>query len=478
MLGFFLIAASPLLAQPLPQSADVGAPAHKGMSRLEGGVYRISASGTNMWGTSDAFHFVHDQFAGDVSIEAKVEWVGEGKNPHRKAGPILRASLDADAPYADFVFHGSGELALQYRKVKGGPTAEIQTTIRPPLVARLERHGDVISAEVSRDGRAWSPVGALTLAMPERIYGGLAVCSHDDTVSETALFRDVKVEARGVVVKRVTESTLEVLDIETKQRQIVRRAKEHFEAPNWSRDNELIYNAGGRLYRIAAGGGPPAAIDTGERIRCNNDHGISPDGKWLAISDGSASRQSQIYILPFGGGIPRLITPQFPSYWHGWSPDGKTLAYCARRNDNFDIYTIPAEGGEEKRLTTAEGLDDGPDYSPDGKYIYFNSVRSGVMRIWRMLADGTDQRMFIEGSDSADWFAHPSPDGKWVVYLSFEKTVEGHPANKDVTLKLVPADGGRPRVIATLFGGQGTINVPSWSADSKRIAFVSYRLVP
>ncbi|MBS1830518.1 MAG: PD40 domain-containing protein [Acidobacteria bacterium] len=477
MLSFLLIAASPLFAQ-LPHSIDIGNPAKAGSSRLESGVYRITASGQNMWGASDAFHFRYDEFRGDVSIQAKVEWVGEGKNAHRKAGPIFRASLDPDAPYADFIFHGSGELALQYRKTKGGPTAEIQTTIRPPVLARLERHGDVISAEVSRDGVTWNPVGALSIAMPEKIYAGLAACSHDDSVTETALVREVRIAARGVAEKRVTESTLEVIDIETKQRRIVRRAKEHFEAPNWSRDNQLIYNSGGRLYRIPAAGGTPTAIDTGERIRCNNDHGLSPDGKWLAISDGSANRQSQVYVLPAGGGTPRLLTPQFPSYWHGWSPDGKTLAYCARRGDNFDVYTIPVAGGEEKRLTTADGLDDGPDYSPDGKYIYFNSVRSGVMRIWRMLADGSEQQMFLPGGDSADWFAHPSPDGKWIVYVSFEKTVEGHPPNKDVTLKLVPAEGGKPRVIATLFGGQGTINVPSWSPDSKSVAFVSYRLVP
>lgn len=431
-----------------------------------------------MWGTSDAFHLMYDEIEGDVSITAKVDWVGEGKNPHRKAGPIFRASLDADAPYADFIFHGSGELALQYRKTKGGPTAEIQTKIKPPVLARLERHGDVISAEVFDSSNQWRPIGALSVPLPGKIIAGLAACSHDDTVTETAVFSQVKMDKTGPVKARFTESTLETIDIESGVRSIVRRAAEHFEAPNWSRDgSHLIYNSGGRLYRIPVKGGNPEVIDTGERIRCNNDHGLSPDGKWLAISDGSANRQSQIYILPATGGTPRLITPQYPSYWHGWSPDGKTLAYCARRGDNFDIYTIPAEGGSETRLTTAEGLDDGPDYSPDGKYIYFNSVRSGVMRIWRMLADGSDQQMLIPGDDSADWFAHPSPDGKWIVYVSFEKTVEGHPANKDVVLKLAPANGGRPRVIATLFGGQGTINVPSWSPDSRQVAFVSYRLV-
>jgi Tol biopolymer transport system component len=321
---------------------------------------------------------------------------------------------------------------------------------------------------------------SLTVEMPDPIYAGLALTSHDNTVTETAIFSKVEMDVRGVIAdkERVVESTLETIDIDTGERHIVRRAKEHFEAPNWSRDGSyLLYNSGGRIYRLAVTGGEPKAIDTGERTRCNNDHGISPDGKWLAISDGSANRQSQIYILPIEGGRPRLLTGKFPSYWHGWSPDGKTVAYCASRDGEFDIYTMAVEGGEEKRLTTSPGLDDGPDYSPDGEYIYFNSVRSGLMRIWRMKADGSGQQMLIPGEDSADWFAHPSPDGKWIVYVSFEKTVSGHPPNKDVTLRLAPAGGGKPRIIATLFGGQGTMNVPSWSPDSKHVAFVSYRLV-
>jgi Tol biopolymer transport system component len=185
-----------------------------------------------------------------------------------------------------------------------------------------------------------------------------------------------------------------------------------------------------------------------------------------------------IYVLPATGGEPRLVTPLGPSYWHGWSPDGRTLTYCAQRNGEFDIYTIPVEGGAETRLTTAAGLDDGPDYSPDGKFIYFNSERSGVMRIWRMAPDGTGQEQVTFDEAYADWFPHPSPDGKWVVFLSYDRAVKGHPPNHDVVLRLMPAGGGAPKVIAKLFGGQGTINVPSWSPDSTRFAFVSYRLLP
>ena len=161
----------------------------------------------------------------------------------------------------------------------------------------------------------------------------------------------------------------------------------------------------------------------------------------------------------------------------GWSPDGRTLAYCAERGGDFDIYTISVHGGKETRLTDAPGLDDGPDYSPDGKYIYFNSDRSGQMEIWRMKSDGSDQVQFTPGDDYNGWFAHPSPDGKWIVFLSYDKSVKGHPPDRDVVLRLMSTSGGGPKILATLFGDQGTINVPSWSPDSKYVAFVSYRLV-
>jgi Tol biopolymer transport system component len=233
---------------------------------------------------------------------------------------------------------------------------------------------------------------------------------------------------------------------------------------------------------LPVSGGKPTTVDTGFAVRCNNDHGISPDGKLLAISDQSqGDHQSNIYILPLSGGTPRRVTQKSPSYWHGWSPDGKTVAYPGQRNGEFDIYTISTEGGEETQLTTAKGLDDGPEYSPDGKYIYFNSVRTGRMQIWRMHPDGSAQEQ-VTSDDLNNWFPHISPDGKWLVFLSYGKEVEGHPENKDVMLRIMPLDGdkidGKIEILAKLFGGQGTINVPSWSPDSKQLAFVSYELMP
>ena len=214
--------------------------------------------------------------------------------------------------------------------------------------------------------------------------------------------------------------------------------------------------------------------------RCNNDHVISADGRQIAISHGTKEDgQSRIYTLPFEGGIPQLITPMAPSYLHGWSPDGKYLAYCADRKGNYDVYVIPAYGGEEIRLTTAEGLDDGPEYSPCGKYIWFNSVRTGLMQVWRMKADGSEQTQMTFDEDRNAWFPHISPDGQHVVYLTYRKgdlEPGQHLANKHVELRLMSADGGKPETIVALFGGQGTINVNSWAPDSKRFAFVSYRL--
>jgi Tol biopolymer transport system component len=181
--------------------------------------------------------------------------------------------------------------------------------------------------------------------------------------------------------------------------------------------------------------------------------------------------------VPLAGGTPRQLTKDGPSYWHGWSPDGKTLAFTGERGGNFDIYTVPVAGGEQTRLTTAEGLDDGPEYSPDGAYIYFNSERTGHMQIWRMKPDGTGQEQFII-DDSNDWFPHISPDGQWMVFLAYEAGVTGHPGEKVVELRLMSMKDKSVHVQARLFGGQGTINVPSWSPDSHRFAFVSYELLP
>jgi len=440
--------------------------------------YTLTGSGSNMWGTSDAFHYLWKECSGDLLLECRVDWTGAGKNPHRKAGWMVRAGLEPDAPYVDAVVHGDGLTSMQFRRTKGGETEEVQSPIRAPALLRLERNAGVFSFSVADDSGMFHPVGSLTVPLPDSVLAGLAVCSHDNSVSETAVLSKVLIEekARMNNAESKVESTLEIIDVQTGVRKIVRRAAEHFEAPNWSRDGStLLYNGGGRLYTIPVTGGEPVLLNTGFADRCNNDHGLSFDGKLLAISH-SPKDKSLIYVLPSSGGEPRLVTPNGPSYWHGWSPDGRTLAYCAERNGEFDVYTIPTAGGSERRLTTAAGLDDGPEYSPDGEWIYFNSVRTGLMKIWRMRPDGSEQRQVTTDTLYGDWFAHPSPDGKWIVFVSYDKSVSGHPPNKDVCLRIMPTAGGEPKILAKLFGGQGTINVPSWSPDSRFVAFVSFRL--
>jgi TolB protein len=439
--------------------------------------WRMTASGENVWAKEDAMFFAWRKINGDVTITVDVDFVGKGKNAHRKAGPMVRQGLDADAPYAGASVHGDGLITLHYRKEKGGITKDISAPFKGPATVRLERRGDVFALLVAKKGQDFQPVGALTVKLEGPVHAGLFACSHEIDHSETALLTGLSFQTpQSAGKKRVQETSLEVLDITTGERKIIHKAREKFEAPNWTKDGKLFYvNKGGAMYTLPTIGGQMTKLDTGAATGCNNDHGLSPDGKWLAISHGMTS---QISIVPSGGGAAKQLTfAKEPSYWHGWAPDGKSIVYCAQRDKEFDIYAMDIDGKEEKRLTTAKGLDDGPEYTADGKKIYFNSERTGDMKIWRMNPGGTGQEQVTKDPAYGDWFPHPSPDGKWLAFLSYDKSVTGHPANQDVLLRIMPLGGGKTRVLATLWGGQGTMNVPSWSPDSKQIAFVSYLLV-
>jgi Tol biopolymer transport system component len=223
-------------------------------------------------------------------------------------------------------------------------------------------------------------------------------------------------------------------------------------------------------------GGTPEKLNTGDANRLNNDHGISFDGKTLAISHSTQGSGSRVYVLPLSGGSPKLVTEKAPSYWHGWTADNKAVLYVAQRDTTiYNIYKSPVSSGPEVQLTFFKTAHvDGPEASPDGKYIYYNGSQSGTMQIWRMKPDGTGKEQ-LTFDEYNDWFPHISPDGKWIVFISFPVDIDPdlHPPCKKVMLRLMPASGGVPKVIAYLYGGQGTINVHSWSPDSKRIAFVS-----
>jgi TolB protein len=287
-------------------------------------------------------------------------------------------------------------------------------------------------------------------------------------------------------------SRIMIYDVERQSATLVHQADTVWEAPNWSRDGQfLLANSDGKLYRIpVTGGGQPQVLALDPSLRCNNDHDFSPDGKLIAISASSpTSRQSQVYVANADGSNVRLIVSAAPAYFHGWSPDGKYLSFVANRDKKqYDLYRVPAAGGEEERLTSDPANDDGTDYAPDGKWIYFNSERGGGWNIWRMPADGAGpedhkaQRLTSDAPE--DWFPHPSPDGKSVLFLSFPPGTQGHNDRAArIQLRMIPAPGDTvrevaPKVITEFSGGQGTLNVNSWSPDSKRFAYVTYELKP
>ncbi len=465
---------------------DIGSPKSPGSSTYDAAKqeYTITASGTNMWGTGDQFHFLWKRLKGDFILRARVEFLGKGVEEHRKLGWIVRPNLDADSPYADCAEHGNGLTSLQFRRAKGAATAQLVLNITNADVLQFERRGNEFIFSAARFGETFVSTNLPDLELGDEVYAGLFLCAHNGNATEKAKFRDVRIirpVKQGFVPYRdFIGSVLEILDVSSGRLEMIHSSAEPFEAPNWTRDGRaLIYNVSGRaagwgrLCRFQLATKKISVINTAPANRNNNDHVLSFNGKMLGISDQS-SGQSAVFTVPVRGGKPKRVTQLTPSYLHGWSPDGKFLVYAGRRNNKFDIYRTPSAGGEEVRLTDSPGVNDGPEYSPDGKYIYFNSSRTGKMQLWRMRPDGKDQEQ-LTTDEFNNWFPHISPDGKWIAFISFPKDIDpsDHPYYKQVYLRLMPAQGGQAKVIAYVYGGQGTMNVPSWAPDSRRLAFVS-----
>lgn len=442
--------------------------------------YLISASGENIWFGSDSFSLLWKRMEGDFIIQAQVEFMGEGTDPHRKAGLMIRSGLSANAPHVSCVVHGDGLTSLQYREEAGIDMKELKFENEGPNVIQLEKKGNIFTMSVAQFGELYTRQ-TVEIEMDGPLETGLFVCSHNREVSEEALFSNVRVF--GTVpddLKPYEEyigSLLEVMDVKSGKREVLGGSSGSWQAPNWTTDGKrLIYNSDGLLQKFDLATGISTVLNTDFAKGNNNDHVISFDGKQMAISHHAEedNGQSVVYTVPIEGGVPKRVTSLSPSYLHGWSADNRYLVYCAARNNQYDVYKIPVEGGEEVQLTHEATLDDGPEYSPDGKHIYFNSARTGTMQIWRMDPDGENQTQ-LTFDEYNDWFAHVSPDGKWLVFVSFPPEVPAgdHPFYKRVYIRLMSVEEMKPRVIAYLYGGQGSINVPSWSPDSKKIAFVS-----
>ncbi len=464
---------------------DVGDVRHEGSVTYDpsAGEYLVTGSGTNMWGTEDEFRFVWRSLQGDFILRAEVEFIGEGADPHRKIGWVVRNSLAPGSEMVNAAVHGDGLTSLQYRRERGGETLEKVSENKMPQVVQLMRLGDRFIMGTAQKGEPLTFTEISDAGLRSEVFAGIYVCAHNPDVVEKARFRNVRIVKPAPedleAYREYLGSRMEVMDVETGTRTILFESAHSVQAPNWTSDGEkLIYNSNGYLYTYAFENGKIERLNTGNVVQNNNDHVISPDGTLLGISS-SVDNASTIFILPVeGSDNPKRVT--LPgvghSYLHGISPDNQTMIFTGNRNGQYDLYAVDVETGKETQLTNTSGLDDGSEYSPDGEYIYFNSNRTGKMRIWRMKADGSEQEMITSDEGYNDWFPHISPDGKWIVFLSFGTDVDSgdHPFYKHVTLRLMPADGSAPpRIIAYVYGGQGTINTPSWSPDSKKITFVS-----
>ncbi|MDE3211688.1 MAG: TolB family protein [Bacteroidota bacterium] len=481
---------------------DIGNPKLAGSATYDSQsqTYYLSGAGSNIWFNKDEFQFVYKKLQGDFILTANFAFTGDTAESigHRKIGWMIRESTDADAASINACKHINGLVVLQWRPYKGmfmrDPEEERFFPKQGGQIIQLERIGHRITMKMAHPGEPLQLVGYCDDVLKGEVFAGIYICSHDSNTVAHAKVWNVRIDVPVIhpytsnphaVIPPLTEklgSRLEILDVANGDRKVIYEAADRFEAPNWMPDGKhLLFNEGGSLYTIPVEGGGPKKLNTGTIDHNNNDHAISFNGKMLGISshrDGMPGGGSTVYTLPLSGGQPTLITENTPSYLHGWNPNGKELAFVGKRNGSavYNLYRVNLSDHKETALTAiTRGHVDGPEYSPDGKWIYYNANASGTMQIWRMKPDGSDKQA-LTFDQYNNWFPHISPDGKWLVMLSYPYDIDpgGHPPYEPVMIRLMPlTEPGAPKVIAYLYGGQGTINAPSWAPDSRYLAFVS-----
>lgn len=472
--------------------ADVGKVLHAGNTVYDAanGTYTVTGSGSNLWFTADEMQFAWKRMHGDVSLTAEIEFVGDKGNNHRKAALMVRQSLDPGSPYIDVARHGDGLTSLQFRLSPGDVTREVETAVSAPHWVRIEKRGEFayVSVGDSRETLRFSGA-SMRLRLSNDFYVGIAVCSHDKDITETAIFRHLEIQPLSTSPHAgQLWSTLETVKVASTDRRVAYTAPERLAAPNWSHDGTaIVFAQNGTLQRFpldpapypsldvqAAANAHPMPLRTGVSAPLSDAHGFSPDGTQLAVS-AMAGGASHIYVLSTDGGKPHEVPTSTSAVWSSWSPDGRTLAFTGQHGDQMSIYTVPAQGGAETRLPLQRGRNEDADFSTNGEWIYFSSDRTGAMQLWRMHPDGSAQEQLLtEAGD--DLSPHPSPDGKWLVYIAFPAGAPAH-GERMAELRLLSLSDRKPHLLATLLASSGTIPVPSWSPDSTHVAFISYASV-
>jgi TolB protein len=470
------------------QHQDIGNPklAGNAVYDLTDQTYTLSGAGVSQGTSPNQFHFASKKVNGDFIVQATVRFIGTGANPRRKLGIMARGALVGSSRYVAAAVHGDALTSLQYRATDAAAPAQLELSSFHPTEIQLARSGNKFTFSSAVFGESYKSVSH-DLALDHELHVGLFIGSQEEGVLARAVFSNVRVIIPAAPDFKPYHdylgSHLEVMDVATGLRKILHSEPGSIQAPNWTRDDKLIYNsAAGVMYAYDIATEQIAELETGACRQNNNDHVLSFDGKMLALSNyaGEPSR-SVAFILPVSGSDePRQITsPEVGhTYLHGWSPDGKKLVFTGGRKGETghyrNLWSVDVDTREETAITPPGTLDDGPEYTPDGKYIYFNSVRTGTMQIWRMRPDGSEPEQ-VTFDEYNDWFPHISPDGKWIVYLAFPTDMDpwSHPFYRQCYIRLMPAAGGVPKTIGYLYGGQGSMNTPGWSPDSQRIAFVT-----
>jgi TolB protein len=473
--------------------SDVGSVTPAGTASYDPATasYTITSAGANTWYHVDDFHFLWKKASGDWALSADVSFpprsYAHEPNPHRKGLLMFRQTLDAGGIYADVAPHGSGLVALQYRRERGANSQDVELNIDAPRTVRLEKRGDSFTLLLSMKGEPLHQAGAsVTLHLKEPFYVGLGAVSHDVNTTDTVVFSHVTLQRLAPIpasAKLALYSTLQTIQTEDQFRRsmMIRSVAGNMQSANWAPDGNSIYAyEDGRIenipYLTPEAGGTPLPIDTGGLIGCSGNFGLSPDGRSLAVScSETKDGPHQVYLLPAGGGgTPRKLTQgATASYFHAWSPDSRIVAFTRGSAGKADLFTVPAAGGAEIRLTN-DTVNDGPDYSPDGKFIYFDSTRSGSSQIWRMQPDGSAAEQ-ITDDDHVNSSPHVSRDGKSIAFLS--QPAASGTGMGPAAIRIMASGDGLIRTLVDFQGDRGSFSMYGWG-DTNHLAFVSYQKLP